>query len=60
MVTHMRKKFKILLSLLALLLVATLSVGTGYGVWLSSKQTEDTNTMRIDCFKIYYENDGII
>ncbi len=56
----MRKKFKILLSLLALLLVATLSVGTGYGVWLSSKQTEDTNTMRIDCFKIYYENDGII
>ena len=56
----MRKKFKILLSLIALLLVATLFVGTGYGVWLSSKQTEETNTVRIDCFKIYYENNGII
>ena len=56
----MKKKYKILLAFTALLLVATLSVGTGYGVWLSSKQVEEKNTRRIDCFKVYYENDGII
>ncbi|MBQ4032290.1 MAG: hypothetical protein II625_11095 [Bacilli bacterium] len=56
----MKKKYIISLALIALLLVATLSVGTGYGVWLSSKQVEETNTKNIECFKIYYENDGII
>ena len=56
----MKKKYTVLLVLIALLLVATLSVGTGYGVWLSSKQVEETNTKNIECFKIYYENDGII
>ena len=48
----MRKKYTITLSIIALLLVATLSVGTGYGVWLSSKQAEETNTKNIECFKI--------
>jgi len=56
----MKKGYIISLFIIGLLLVATLSVGTGYGVWLSSKTQEETNTRRIDCFKVYYENEGII
>ncbi len=56
----MKKGYIISLFIIGLMLVATLSVGTGYGVWLSSKTQEETNTRRIDCFKVYYENDGII
>lgn len=56
----MKKKYIVSLLIIALLLVATLSVGTGYGVWLSSKQVEETNTKNIECFKIYFDNDGII
>lgn len=56
----MKKKYIIMLSIIILFLVATLTVGTGYGVWLTSRQVEENNTKNIECFKIYYDNDGII
>ena len=56
----MKKKYIITLSIIVLLLVGTLSLGTGYGLWLSSKNTEESNIQSIDCFKVYYDNNGII
>ncbi len=56
----MKKKYIITLVVVMTLLVATLFVGTGYGVWLSSKTPVESNTRNIACFKVYYDNDGII
>ena len=56
----MKKKYIIFLSIIAFLLVLTLTVGTGYGVWLSNKEPEETDTKTIDCFKIYYANNGVL
>jgi len=56
----MQKKYIVTLIVIMTLLVATLFVGTGYGVWLSSKTPTENNTRNIACFKVYYDNDGII
>lgn len=56
----MQKKYIITLAVILTLLVATLFVGTGYGVWLSEKTPIENNIRNVDCFKIYYDNDGII
>lgn len=56
----MKKKYVFSLVIIAIMLIAILSLGTGYGLWLSSKNPDDSNVRDIDCFRIYYENNGIL
>ena len=49
----MQKKYIITLAVILTLLVATLFVGTGYGVWLSEKTPIENNIRNVDCFKIF-------
>ena len=36
------------------MLAATLSIGTGYGVWVSTQDKAELSSTTLDCFKIYY------
>lgn len=52
----MRKKYILALVLIGLLFTATLTVGTGYGLYLSTTGTKKSNAATIDCFEVYYSN----
>jgi hypothetical protein len=56
----MRKKYILALVLIGLLFAATLTVGTGYGLYLSTSGSKKTNAATIDCFEVYYSNSDTI
>ncbi len=56
----MKKSYKLTLIILGLLLAVTLTMGTGYGVWLSMRDDANQSSTLLNCFKIYYSNSGII
>ena len=56
----MKKSYKVILIIIGLLLIVTLTMGTGYGVWLSTKDNSNRSTIIIKCFKIYQANPDMI
>jgi hypothetical protein len=56
----MKKSYKVILIILGVLLVTVLSIGTGYGVWLSTRDTSSQTTSVINCFKIYQTDSNIV
>lgn len=50
----MKKKYILTLSVIGLLLFITLSVGTGYGVWLATHDSTVKSSSTLDCFKVYF------
>lgn len=56
----MKKSYKITLIIIGLLLTVTLSMGTGYGVWLSTRDNSNQVTTTIHCFKIYQTDSDMI
>ena len=56
----MKKSYKVALIILGILLVTVLSLGTGYGVWISTKDNNSETTSVINCFKIYQANANLV
>ena len=56
----MKKSYKVTLTMLGLLLIVVLTMGTGYGVWLSTRDNSNQISTTINCFKIYQTNSDII
>lgn len=54
MVINMKKKYIFTLILIGFLLVITLTIGTGYGVWLATREKEMKTAQTLDCFKVYF------
>jgi len=56
----MRKKYIFSLVILGLLLLSTLLIGTGYGLWRSKQKTDTKIATDIECFKVYFSKEGDI
>ncbi len=50
----MKKKYIFTLVVIGLMLALTLTMGTGYGLWLSTKDKNELSSTTLNCFKIYY------
>ena len=53
---NMKKKYIILLVIIGLLLTFTLTVGTGYGLWVSTNKEDKKSATTLDCFKVYFSH----
>ena len=53
---NMKKKYLLTLVLIGILLGATLTIGTGYGVWIATRDKETKTAQTLDCFKLYYSD----
>jgi hypothetical protein len=52
----MKKKYIFTLALIGIMLGVTLTIGTGYGVWISTRDKETKDAQTLDCFKVYYSD----
>ncbi len=52
----MKKKYIISLSIIGIMLAITLTMGTGYGLWISTNNQDELSSNTIGCFKIYYQD----
>lgn len=52
----MKKKYIFTLFLIGFLLVITLTIGTGYGLWVSINNKEEKAAQTLDCFKMYFSD----
>jgi len=52
----MKKKYLFTLVLIGIMLGITLTIGTGYGVWISTRDKDVKDAQTLDCFKIYYSD----
>lgn len=52
----MRKKYIISLVAITIMFFIVLGIGTGYGVWIATKDTTSYNTTTLNCFKAYFSN----
>ena len=55
-VKTMKKKYIICLVVIGLMLAVTLSMGTGYGLWVSTNNQDELSSTTIGCFKIYFQD----
>ncbi len=56
----MKKKYVYSLVIIGILILSLLIIGTGYGLWLSTKDTDSKNATTLQCFKIYFSTDDTI
>lgn len=52
----MKKKYVLSLVVIGFMLLFVLSIGTGYGLWVSTKKDEQKSATTLDCFKVYFSN----
>lgn len=56
----MKKKYKISLIIIGIMLLFVTAIGTGYGVWVSTKKNNEKSSTTLNCFKVYFSDNGII
>ncbi len=56
----MKKKYIFCLIIVGIMLLVTLTIGTGYGVWVSTKSEDTKESITLNCFKIYYSDKDTI
>lgn len=56
----MKKKYVLTLVVIGIMLVMTLVIGTGYGLYLSINNKDTLSATTLDCFKVYYSNSDVI
>lgn len=56
----MKKKYVYSLVIVGILILGVLAIGTGYGLWLSTKDNSGKNATTLQCFKIYFSNEDTI
>lgn len=42
------------------MLLFVTAIGTGYGVWVSTKKNNEKSSTTLNCFKVYFSDNGII
>ena len=52
----MKVKYKVSLAIIGLLLTVALSVSIGYGVYISTNNKTENDSITLDCFKAYFSN----
>ena len=53
----MKKKYILSLVVIGLMLALTLTIGTGYGLWVSTRDKNELSSTTLGCFQIYYQED---
>ncbi|MGN1370749.1 MAG: hypothetical protein ACI4XM_00505 [Candidatus Coprovivens sp.] len=56
----MKKKYILSLIVIGILFALTLTIGTGYGLYLSTSVKNERNATTLDCFKAYFSHSDII
>lgn len=56
----MKVKYKVSLAIIGLLLTVALSVSIGYGVYISTNNKSENDSITMDCFKAYFSNGNTI
>ena len=56
----MQKKYVLSLIIIGVMFLFVLATGTGYGVWLATKNNNEKVSSTLNCFKVYFSNNGII
>lgn len=56
----MKKKYVYSLVIVGILILGVLAIGTGYGLWLSTKESNGKNATTLQCFKIYFSNEDTV
>lgn len=56
----MKKKYIISLIVIGIMFLFVAAIGTGYGVWISTKKNNEKSSTTLNCFKVYFSNSGII
>lgn len=57
---NMRKKYIVGLVAITIMFFIVLGIGTGYGVWIATKDKNDYNTTTLNCFKAFFSNGDTI
>ena len=52
----MKAKYKISLAVIGLMLAITLTISTGYAVYISTNKDATKDSVTVDCFKAYFSN----
>lgn len=52
----MKAKYKVSLALIGLMLAITLTISTGYAVYISTNKAATKHSVTVDCFKVYFSN----
>ena len=52
----MRAKYKVSLAIIGLMLAITLTLSTGYAVYISTNKAATKDSVTVDCFKAYFSN----
>ncbi len=52
----MKAKYKISLAVIGLMLAITLTISTGYAVYISTNNAATKHSVTVDCFKAYFSN----
>ena len=52
----MKAKYKICLAVIGLMLAITLTISSGYAVYLSTNKAATKDSVTVDCFKVYFSN----
>ena len=56
----MKKKYIFSLVFIGIMFLFVLTIGTGYGLWIATKDAPEKNATTLNCFKVYFSNSDII
>lgn len=56
----MKKKYVLSLVVIGIMLLFVLTLGTGYGLWVSTQKDEQKSATTLDCFKVYFSTQSDI
>ena len=57
---NMKRKYIFSLVIVGVLLLSTLLIGTGYGLWRTKQKNDSKIATDIECFKVYFSKEGDI
>ena len=56
----MNKKYIIRLAIIGIMLLTVTGIGTGYGVWISTKNNDSKNSIVLNCFRVYFSSSDTV
>ena len=52
----MKKKYIFSLVVISIMFLFVLTIGTGYGLWVATKESTEKSATTLNCFKVYFSN----
>ena len=56
----MKKKYIFSLVVISIMFLFVLTIGTGYGLWVATKESTEKSATTLNCFKVYFSNGDTI